>query len=197
LDGASFLRLGQRICVVRDQRFLERLGRPVWQRSRQTTVRFDCRRRHRRRDHGIADHVAACRRAVDRIATSDSDGDASSRTGVRVAVGKKRGAANFHRRSFRDSPSNVNGKSTDGGVLAGITHVIASPYLASICLFLVLVQGCGTQLYFEQAEIIKATIEGTESRTKLFAYLDLGTQVLTLIVQAFCPARSCAGLASA
>ena len=76
-------------------------------------------------------------------------------------------------------------KQDEGGVLAGITHVLKSPYLASICLFLVLVQACGTQLYFEQAEIVKATIETPEARTRLFAYLDLGTQVLTLIVQAF------------
>lgn len=76
-------------------------------------------------------------------------------------------------------------KPTGGGILAGITHVVASPYLASICLFLVLVQACGTQLYFEQAEIVKANIETTEARTRLFAYLDLGTQVLTLLVQAF------------
>ncbi len=72
---------------------------------------------------------------------------------------------------------------TGGGLLSGITHVIRSPYLASICLFLFFVQACGTQLYFEQAEIVKAGIPGKEARTQLFAYVDLGTQILTLLVQ--------------
>lgn len=74
---------------------------------------------------------------------------------------------------------------TGGGVWSGITHVMRSPYLASICLFLFFVQACGTQLYFEQAEIVKAAIPQKESRTSLFAYVDLGTQVLTLVVQVF------------
>ena len=72
---------------------------------------------------------------------------------------------------------------TGGGLLSGITHVIQSPYLASICIFLFFVQACGTQIYFEQAEIVNSVIAAKESRTQLFAYLDLGTQVLTLFVQ--------------
>ncbi len=67
---------------------------------------------------------------------------------------------------------------TGGGVWSGITHVMKSPYLASICLFLFFVQACGTQLYFEQAEIVSAAIPEEESRTSLFAYVDLGTQIL-------------------
>ncbi len=70
-------------------------------------------------------------------------------------------------------------------MLTGITHVFKSSYLASICLFLFFVQACGTQLYFEQAEIVRATIEDQESRTELFAYIDLGAQLLTLLVQTF------------
>ncbi|MCM2373356.1 NTP/NDP exchange transporter [Aporhodopirellula aestuarii] len=73
---------------------------------------------------------------------------------------------------------------TGGGLLSGITHVVRSPYLAMICLFLVLVQSCGTQLYFQQAEIVASEIETKEARTQLFAYLDLGTQLLTLAIQA-------------
>jgi len=72
---------------------------------------------------------------------------------------------------------------TGGGLLTGITHVFRSSYLASICLFLFFVQACGTQMYFEQAEIVKAAIEDKGSRTELFAYIDLGAQLLTLLVQ--------------
>ena len=71
----------------------------------------------------------------------------------------------------------------EGGLMAGITHVLKSPYLASICVFLFLVQGFGTLLYFEQAEIVRQAIPSKDARTSLFAYLDLGTQVLTLVIQ--------------
>ncbi|TWU55708.1 NTP/NDP exchange transporter [Rubripirellula reticaptiva] len=75
-------------------------------------------------------------------------------------------------------------KPTGGGLLSGITLIFRSPYLATICVFLFFVQACGTQLYFEQAEIVNATIESKQQRTVLFANLDLGAQVLTLLVQA-------------
>lgn len=81
--------------------------------------------------------------------------------------------------------SDTRDAATGGGVWAGITHVVKSPYLASICLFLFLVQASGTQLYFEQAEIVKAAVPVQEARTSLFAYVDLGTQILTLLLQAF------------
>ncbi len=86
--------------------------------------------------------------------------------------------------SDTESTSNVSQSPTGGGVLSGITHVARSPYLGMICVFLVLVQFCGTQLYFQQAEIVAAEIETKEARTQLFAYLDLGTQLLTLAIQA-------------
>lgn len=70
-----------------------------------------------------------------------------------------------------------------GGLWAGVTHVLQSPYLASICAFLFFVQGFGTLLYFEQAEVVKEAIPEESRRTELFAYLDLGTQVLTLLIQ--------------
>lgn len=81
------------------------------------------------------------------------------------------------------APRDKSGKPTGGSLLTGIVHVAKSPYLASICLFLFLVQACGTQLYFEQAEIVRAEMPSEQSRTQLFAYLDLGTQLLTLLVQ--------------
>ena len=72
-----------------------------------------------------------------------------------------------------------------GGVLSGIFAVAKSPYLASICLFLFFVQAFGTQLYFQQAEIVSDAFETKELRVQFFAYLDLGTQVLTLLIQSF------------
>lgn len=84
-----------------------------------------------------------------------------------------------------ESASASTPTATGGGLLTGITHVWRSPYLLAICLFLVMVQACGTQLYFQQAEIVAAAFETKEERTQLFAYLDLSAQVLTLFIQAF------------
>lgn len=75
------------------------------------------------------------------------------------------------------------GKPTGGGLWTGITRVVSSPYLALICVFLSFVQAGGTLMYFQQAEIVKAAIPDPAEKTQLFAYLDLGTQVLTLFVQ--------------
>ena len=70
-----------------------------------------------------------------------------------------------------------------GGLWDGVTHVMRSSYLASICLFLFFVQAAGTQLYFQQADIVGAAVPDDQSKTQFFAYVDLSTQVLTLVGQ--------------
>jgi ATP:ADP antiporter, AAA family len=84
-------------------------------------------------------------------------------------------------------PTRVNqsalGQPTGGGLMTGVTRVVASPYLASICVFLLFVQAYGTHLYLQQAEIVQAAIPDKAAKTQLFAYLDLGTQILTLVIQ--------------
>ncbi|TWU08140.1 Major Facilitator Superfamily protein [Stieleria varia] len=72
---------------------------------------------------------------------------------------------------------------TTGGLLDGITRVLGSSYLASICLFLFFVQAAGTQLYFQQAEIVKHAVVDDQEKTQLFAYIDFATQSLTLVFQ--------------
>ncbi|EMI19290.1 major facilitator transporter [Rhodopirellula maiorica SM1] len=74
-------------------------------------------------------------------------------------------------------------KSTGGGLWTGITQVFSSSYLASICLFLFLIQAFATQLYLQQADIVNHAIELREARTAFFAKIDLGTQLLTLLLQ--------------
>lgn len=70
-------------------------------------------------------------------------------------------------------------------VWAGVTQIFGSPYLACICLFLVLGQAAGTQLYFQQAEIVKSSVPDDQAKTQLFAYIDFATQLLTLLTQVF------------
>ena len=74
-------------------------------------------------------------------------------------------------------------KLASGGLLEGITRVLRSPYLASICLFLLLAQSSGTQLYFQQAEIVRMQVEDDQEKTQLFAYIDFATQICTLVAQ--------------
>ncbi len=72
-----------------------------------------------------------------------------------------------------------------GGWLSAVTHIFRSRYLQFICIFIFFVQFCGTQMYFEQAAIVKAALPEESDRTQLFANIDLATQVLTLVAQVF------------
>ena len=72
-----------------------------------------------------------------------------------------------------------------GGWLNAVTHILRSRYLQLICIFIFFVQFCGTQMYFEQAAIVKTTLSEESDRTQLFANIDLATQVLTLVAQVF------------
>jgi len=75
------------------------------------------------------------------------------------------------------------GEPTGGGVVDGIVSVVKSAYLRWICLFLFLGQLCATQLYFQQTSIVRDAISDDAGRTQLFANMNLGVQVLTLVLQ--------------
>ena len=70
-----------------------------------------------------------------------------------------------------------------GGVFSGVMHVFKSSYLLRLCAFLMFVQAFGTLLYTEQAEIVNQGIDSEESRIQFFAYIDLGSQSITLLLQ--------------
>ncbi len=72
-----------------------------------------------------------------------------------------------------------------GGWLNAVTHIFRSHYLQFICIYIFFMQFCGTQMYFEQAAIVKAALSEESDRTQLFANIDLATQVLTLLAQIF------------
>jgi AAA family ATP:ADP antiporter len=76
-----------------------------------------------------------------------------------------------------------------GGVLAGISHTLRSPYLANVCLFIVLFTVSSTFLYFQQATIARDYFPDRASRTAFFARVDLLVNALTLAVQLFLTAR--------
>ena len=76
-----------------------------------------------------------------------------------------------------------------GGVLAGVTHVVRSPYLLNVGVFLLLFSITSTFLYFQQAAIVGAAFRDRAAQTAFFATVDLLVNVLTLIVQLFLTAR--------
>ena len=95
---------------------------------------------------------------------------------------EKRVASDQHF-SLTDRGTPTNDAPPTGGLWQGVTQVLSSTYLASICVFLFFVQAAGTQLYFQQAEIVGATIADDQVKTQVFAYIDFSTQILTLTAQ--------------
>lgn len=76
-----------------------------------------------------------------------------------------------------------------GGVFSGIRSVISSWYLAGICVFISLYTTLATFLYFTQAHLVSQAYDDPAQRTALFAWIDLGVNSLTLLVQLFLTGR--------
>jgi AAA family ATP:ADP antiporter len=81
------------------------------------------------------------------------------------------------------------GRPVGGGALAGITHVLGSPYLLGVCLYMLLFTIGSTVLYFQQAEIVGARYADREARTAFLASIDTVVQLLTVLAQLFVTAR--------
>ena len=93
--------------------------------------------------------------------------------------------------SFRaDTRAREDANRPIGGTnLAFITHVVKSPYLLAICLFMMLFTIGTTVLYFQQAEIVKARFTDRGSRTAFLAQIDFTVQTLTVLAQLFLTGR--------
>ena len=97
------------------------------------------------------------------------------------------------------SESNMTGKDAlpvkqkekliSGGIWAGITMVVRSPYLLGICLLMLLFTTLATFLYLMQAQIIRDAFVDSAQRTAVFALIDLVVNALTLVVQVFLTSR--------
>ncbi len=70
-----------------------------------------------------------------------------------------------------------------GTTLDGIKSVARSRYLRGIAGYIVLLTATATIAYFQQGWIVQHLIPDTESRTELFATLDLVTNGVTLLIQ--------------
>lgn len=83
----------------------------------------------------------------------------------------------------------VVGEAIGGGIFAGITEALKSPYLLGIGLYIVLYTTTSTFLYFQQANIVAAAFDNPAERTRLFAMIDLAIAVLTIATQLFVTGR--------
>jgi AAA family ATP:ADP antiporter len=88
----------------------------------------------------------------------------------------------------------IHDKPLGGPILDGIRLALSSPYLLGICLLMLLFTLLSTFLYFQQAQIVKDAFSSSETRTAVFAAIDLSVNLLTLILQFFVTSRLVKGL---
>ena len=87
-------------------------------------------------------------------------------------------------------PLSQSGEAAIGGSsLAGIVHVLKSPYLINVSLFLLLFSITSTFLYFEQVSVAAKAFPDRAAQTAFFASVDLAVNVLTLAIQLFLTGR--------
>jgi AAA family ATP:ADP antiporter len=81
----------------------------------------------------------------------------------------------------------VNGgdREIGGGILAGATLMLRSPYLMGIVIYIFLHTSAATFLYFEQGRIVAEQLKTTAERTAYFAQVDMAVSILTLALQFF------------
>ncbi|WP_368669332.1 NTP/NDP exchange transporter [Mycetohabitans sp. B8] len=66
---------------------------------------------------------------------------------------------------------------------------LRSPYVAGLCIYVVLSSVTSTALYFHQTQLVHDLDFSPEARIKLFASIDLASNALTLIIQLFFAGR--------
>lgn len=100
---------------------------------------------------------------------------------VAVLAARRLGAvcAAFRERTAGEEPERPLG----GGVLAGLTHTLRSPYLAGIAGFMLLYTLTSTFLYFQQATLAEQHFPERAARTAFFAQIDFWVNTLTLVCQ--------------
>ena len=70
-----------------------------------------------------------------------------------------------------------------GGALAAIPALARSPYLMGVGVWVALLSYAATIVYFEQAQLVSASVGSAGQQTRIFASIDLAVSVLTLATQ--------------
>jgi AAA family ATP:ADP antiporter len=95
----------------------------------------------------------------------------------------------WHGREGGQAESDNARQAIGGNMVEGLRLILRSPYLLGIALFVVLLASVSTFLYLEQARIVEQALPDPVSRTQLFAAIDAGVQLLTILVQLFATGR--------
>lgn len=125
-------------------------------------------------------------------ADSEADSAAESDTASNITSGRSPQAA-VSSRSATSSSATASSASTDvigGGIMEGIKHVFASPYLLGVASLILFYSISSTFLYFQQVDIV-SRVFGSDSvnRTRVFGSIDLAVNILTLLAQLFLTGR--------
>ncbi|HEX8009677.1 MAG TPA: MFS transporter [Casimicrobiaceae bacterium] len=77
------------------------------------------------------------------------------------------------------------GERVGGSAFAGLSELVRSPYLLGVGAWVSLLSFGATILYFAQAHVVAATVQGAGAQTRIFASIDLAVALLTLATQVF------------
>jgi AAA family ATP:ADP antiporter len=91
--------------------------------------------------------------------------------------------ADFDRRA--ESTNETADHPMSGNPFTGLFLVIRTPFLQGYGLFILLLSGVSTFLYFQQAELVRDAVPDNESRTQLFAWVDFAVNTLSIGSQLF------------
>ena len=78
-----------------------------------------------------------------------------------------------------------HGAAIGGGLWSGLTNVLRSPYLLGVAAYVFLLTTLATFVYFTQAHLVRDAFSDPAQRTQVFAYIDLATNILTILLQIF------------
>ena len=87
------------------------------------------------------------------------------------------------------TPDESRSGAVPGPAWSGLADVMRSPYLVMAAAYVLLLAVSSTVLYFVQAEIVSGESESLQARIGMFSRIDLATQGLTLVLQAFVTAQ--------
>jgi ATP:ADP antiporter, AAA family len=80
-------------------------------------------------------------------------------------------------------------RSIGGGAFAALLELFHSPYLLGVGAWVSLLSFGATIVYFEQANIVSAAVQGAGAQTRIFASIDLAVGLLSLATQIFVTGR--------
>jgi len=102
-----------------------------------------------------------------------------------LAVGAAWGVATLQPEVANRGAADVNERAIIGGnAWSGISAVFKSPYLLGISSYVLVMTIIATFIYFTRLQMVAAAADDIDTRTTIFAQIDLITQLSTLVLQA-------------